>query len=37
MKQSELLKILEVAGRLKRTTRHCWTELDRKERVADHS
>ena len=37
MKQSELLKILEVAGRLKRTTRHCWTELDRKESVADHS
>lgn len=37
MKQSELLKILEVAGRLKRTTRHCWTESDRKESVADHS
>ena len=37
MKQSELLKILEVASRLKGTTRHCWTELDRKESVADHS
>ena len=37
MKQSELLKILEVAGRLKRTTRHCWTGSDRKESVADHS
>ena len=37
MKQSELLKILEVAGRLKGTTRHCWTEPDRKESVADHS
>ena len=37
MEQSELLKILEVASRLKRTTRHCWTEPDRKESVADHS
>ena len=37
MKQSELLDILQVAGRLKRTTRHCWTEPDRKESVADHS
>ena len=37
MEQSELLKILAVAGRLKRTTRHCWTEPDRKESVADHS
>ena len=37
MEQSELLKILALAGRLKRTTRHCWTEPDRKESVADHS
>ena len=37
MKQNELLQILQVASRLKRTTRHCWTELDRKESVADHS
>ena len=37
MEQSSLLKILEVAARLKLTTRHCWTAPDRKESVADHS
>ena len=37
MEHSELLKILKVAARLKTTDRHCWTALDRKESVADHS
>ena len=37
MKPEELLAVLEQAGRLKQTTRHCYTEADRKESVADHS
>lgn len=37
MKPDELLGILSQAGRLKTTTRHCFTEADRKESVADHS
>ena len=32
-----LLKILSQAARLKTTTRHCYTGVDRKESVADHS
>lgn len=37
MKPEELLNIISVAGRLKKTTRHCYTAPDRKESVADHS
>lgn len=37
VKPQELLNILNVAGRLKTTTRHCYTEADRKESVADHT
>ena len=37
MKPEELLRILSRAGRLKTTTRHCYTEEGRKESVADHS
>lgn len=37
MEAKQLLEILEVAGRLKTTTRHCETEAGRKESVADHS
>lgn len=37
MRAEELLQILEVAGRLKKQTRHCWIEGERKESVADHS
>ena len=37
MKPEEFLKILAQAARLKITTRHCYTEEDRKESVADHS
>ena len=37
MTPQELLDILSVAARLKTNTRHCWTESDRKESVADHS
>ena len=37
MTQTELLKILTVAGKLKTTTRHCDTAPGRKESVADHS
>ena len=37
MMQEELLLILEQAGNLKRNTRHCWIDPDRKESVADHS
>ena len=36
MTPKELLSILEVAGRLKKNTRHCYTDTDRKESVADH-
>ena len=32
-----LLKILSQAARLKTTTRHCYTGVNRKESVADHS
>ena len=31
------MKILSQAARLKTTTRHCYTGMDRKESVADHS
>ena len=37
MKPTELLSILSRAGRLKTTYRHCYTEDDRRESVADHS
>ena len=37
MQPKELLDILQVAGRLKTTTRHCYTQENRKESVADHS
>ena len=37
MRPDELLRILSQAGRLKTMTRHCYTENDRKESVADHS
>lgn len=37
MTPEELLSILSVAARLKTNTRHCYTEVNRKESVADHS
>ena len=37
MEPEALLRILSRAGRLKMTTRHCYTEEGRKESVADHS
>ena len=37
MNPEQFLRILSQAGRLKTTTRHCYTESDRKESVADHS
>lgn len=37
MTSNELFEILAVAGRLKTTTRHCYTARDRKESVAEHS
>lgn len=37
MKPRELLDILEVAERLKDTTRHCYTSKGRHESVAEHS
>ena len=37
MNPQELLNILGRAARLKTNTRHCWTDPDRKESVADHS
>ena len=37
MSPEELLRILSQAARLKTTMRHCYTESDRKESVADHS
>lgn len=37
MRPEELLSILSQAGRLKTTMRHCYTEAERKESVADHS
>ena len=37
MNPEELLRILAQAARLKTTTRHCYTEAERKESVADHS
>ncbi|MBQ9613878.1 MAG: HD domain-containing protein [Lachnospiraceae bacterium] len=37
MKAEQFLSIVKQAGRLKTTPRHCWTEADRRESVADHS
>ena len=37
MTQENMLEILSRAALLKTTTRHCYTEADRKESVADHS
>ncbi len=37
MTPQELLSILQRAGKLKTTYRHCFTEDDRRESVADHS
>ena len=37
MREKELLDALETASRLKKNTRHCWTDKDRKESIADHS
>lgn len=37
MKSEEFLSIMSQAARLKTTMRHCYTEGDRKESVADHS
>ena len=37
MKPDVFLRILSQAGRLKTTTRHCYTAFERKESVADHS
>lgn len=37
MKPEVLLEILAQAGKLKTTTRHCFTAPGRKESVADHS
>ena len=34
---SQFLSILQQAAKLKTTDRHCYTEADRKESVADHS
>ena len=37
MLPEELLSVLKTAARLKTTMRHCYTEKDRQESVADHS
>lgn len=37
MNPEKLLEILQTAAKLKTNTRHCWTDGDRKESVADHS
>ena len=37
MTTTEFLEILKIAGRLKVKTRHCYTEENRKESVADHT
>lgn len=37
MKPEQLLDILKTAAKLKTTPRHCYTEDDRRESVADHS
>ena len=37
MRPEEFLRILTQAARLKMTMRHCYTDSDRKESVADHS
>lgn len=37
MRPEELISVLKVAGKLKTNVRHCWTDGDRKESVADHS
>ncbi len=36
MNAQKYLNILSVAAQLKTTPRHCWTEKDRRESVADH-
>ena len=36
MKPDELLKVLDVAQRLKTNTRHCWFKDGRRESVAEH-
>ena len=37
MTPEELINTLAIAAKLKTNTRHCWTEPERKESVADHS
>ena len=37
MQPGQLLEVLSVAARLKTNTRHCYTDTERKESVADHS
>lgn len=37
MKQKEFLEVIKQAGKLKTTPRHCFTEGDRYESVAEHS
>lgn len=37
MAPKEYLRILRQAGKLKQVPRHCWTDEDRRESVADHS
>ena len=37
MRPEELLKTLSTAAALKTRTRHCWTQPERKESIADHS
>ena len=37
MTQRELINFLQLIGKLKVNTRHCWTTEDRQESVAEHS
>ncbi len=37
MRPEELLQILKQSAKLKQTLRHCYTDAERKESVADHS
>lgn len=37
MSPEELIAVLSQAAKLKTMPRHCWTEADRRESVADHS
>ena len=37
MKPTDLLEILETAGKLKLTMRHCWIDGVRQESTAEHS